>query len=157
MNGDRTSVGAGGIERAASETTPPVVRDTSLSARNSAGRTKAQSNNDIGQRIKHLEDLVNKLVTERPSSSAWTPPHSIRNNLGGVYTPEKSDKTEGEGSGSSDATPDDTFTMKAVGKTVMDGLHSVYLDGDDWSVVLQEVSAPLSQSILSLSAFVHIC
>lgn len=113
------------------------------------GSAKDQSNgslptaipsDDISQRINHLENLVNRLVAERPP--AWTPPDSIGNSTVGTYTPEKSDRTEGESTVASDVTIEDTFPVKTVGRTVIDGTQSVYLDGDDWSVVLQEASDP---------------
>jgi hypothetical protein len=80
-----------------------------------------EANGDgIRQRIDHLENLVKKLITERQQVA---PPS---NNL--VYTPE-----------SSEPRPSDAQDVVGAGTTVMDGIHSVYVGGDDWHAVLQEV------------------
>lgn len=81
----------------------------------------------MGERIVHLEDLVKRLIAERPH--ALSPTQSDPGVL--LCTPE-----ETPGAESSDATTATTGT----GKTVMDGVHSVYVGGDDLSVVLQEAS-----------------
>lgn len=145
ISGDSTSADLEGTEAAPGVTT--FVRNNDLEARPKCSmNVKGQTSDDIGQRINHLEDLVNRLVAERPS--AWTPPHSVITSTASTCTPDKSEKTEGECSGASDATPEDAFAIKAVGRTVMDGGHSVYLDGDDWSVILQEASGLIPLRIL---------
>ncbi|KAH6839637.1 hypothetical protein B0I37DRAFT_386929 [Chaetomium sp. MPI-CAGE-AT-0009] len=71
------------------------------------------------RRIDHLEDLVKKLIQERqavPTPTAITVP-----------TPE---------SPSPDPDPD---LSGGAGKTVIDGIHSVYVSGSDWHVVLEEI------------------
>lgn len=71
------------------------------------------------RRIDHLEDLVKKLIQER---QVVPTPTEIA-----VATPEShSPQTDPDMSG-------------GAGKTVMDGMHSVYVSGSDWHVVLEEV------------------
>jgi hypothetical protein len=86
------------------------------------------------QRIDHLEELVKKLITEHHETA---PP---RVNL--ALTPE-SPKAD---AGSDTAAPvSNSRGGTGTGKTVVDGIHSAYLDANDWHTVLQEVfSLPLS-------------
>ncbi|KAH8202702.1 hypothetical protein TruAng_003188 [Truncatella angustata] len=81
------------------------------------------------QRIDHLEDLVKNLIAER---HLVTPPSHDT-----IYTPQSS--TAGAGLTRTATTPEAQDAV-GVGKTVMDGVHSVYLGGDDWYVVLQEIN-----------------
>jgi hypothetical protein len=98
-------------------------------------RSDASQNGDaMRQRIDHLEDVVKKLIAERQQVSLL--PQS--NHGVGLCTPE-SPKPEAGNSVATDA-PGQDLPMGATGKTVMDGIHSVYLGGNDWSVVLQEAS-----------------
>ncbi|KAK3291096.1 uncharacterized protein B0H64DRAFT_446343 [Chaetomium fimeti] len=71
------------------------------------------------QRIDHLEDLVKKLIQERQPVST---PTKIT-----VPTAERP---------SPEPEPD---LSSGTGKTVMDGMHSVYVSGSDWHVVLEEI------------------
>ncbi|KAK9451148.1 uncharacterized protein V1518DRAFT_370393 [Limtongia smithiae] len=83
----------------------------------------------IHQRIDHLEDLVKRLIAEGPRD--LSPSKNV------VYTPE-SPHTESEQALSS--APSDAPNMAGAGQTVMDGIHSVYVGGDDWNAVLQQVN-----------------
>lgn len=90
------------------------------------------------QRIDHLEDLVRRLIAERVP--APSPPQSHSSAGLDVYTPQKSPRSEvkpNEAQVPHDVSGD--MAVGSTGKTVIDGVHSVYLGSDDWSVVLQEV------------------
>lgn len=91
-------------------------------------------------RIDNLEDLVKRLIAERQQVS------SPGKNL--VYTPE-SPQPESALTTSS-AVVSDAQVVAGVGETVIDGMHSVYLGGDDWYNVLQEVVHYLSSPSLTL-------
>ncbi|KAI0015272.1 fungal-specific transcription factor domain-containing protein [Xylariomycetidae sp. FL0641] len=93
-----------------------------LPAARSDGRGESEG---MRQRIDHLEELVTRLVAERRE-----PPSSTANI---VYTPESS-----ESDVVASAPP--AGACEAGGQTVMDGVHSVYLSGDDWYGVLQEIN-----------------
>ncbi|KAK0624577.1 hypothetical protein B0T17DRAFT_590466 [Bombardia bombarda] len=65
-------------------------------------------------RISHLEDLVKSLIEERQKARK----------VGNTSTPESLDVGQ---------------SVTGTGKTIMEGVHSVYLGGDDWNTVLQEI------------------
>jgi hypothetical protein len=80
---------------------------------------QSDANGDaMRQRIDHLEDLVKRLAAERGKVS--TDPGEI----------PKPDLTA----------TSDSKDVEGGGKTLVDGIQSVYLSGDDWYSVLQEVS-----------------
>ncbi|KAH8163368.1 hypothetical protein CIB48_g4884 [Xylaria polymorpha] len=102
-----------------------------------AAAPAASLNGDVArQRLDRLEELVKRLIAERPQSSV--PQQSDYEN--GIRTPDTS-RTSDTGHTSqagSSAAFDDTShgsPQGMTGKTVMDGVHSVYIDGDDWSVI----------------------
>ncbi len=76
------------------------------------------------QRMDHLEGIVTTLIAERQQIPLTLPSsdgvHNPPESLGLEPGPARSGKT-----------------------TVMDGVHSVHLGGDDWRVVLEEVIARL--------------
>jgi len=84
------------------------------------------------QRIENLEDLVKSLVAERREGSPA--------DKNAFPTPE-----------SSNGASEETFSVEGpnapgafnagTGKTVVDGIRSMYLGGDDWYTVLEEVNA----------------
>ncbi|KAH6637296.1 hypothetical protein F5144DRAFT_570177 [Chaetomium tenue] len=79
----------------------------------------APAGDKMRQRIDHLEGLVKTLTQERQPAPT---PTKIA-----VPTPEShSPQTDPDMSG-------------GAGKTVMDGMHSVYVSGSDWHVVLEEI------------------
>ncbi|SPQ17721.1 2b269531-e530-4eb7-ab25-91184f394da8 [Thermothielavioides terrestris] len=82
----------------------------------------------LRQRIDHLESLVQKLIDRNP--------HAPLPSGGMVCTPESSHSESGSAL-SADAS--DPLHVPGAGKTVTDGVHSVYLGGDDWHVVLEEI------------------
>lgn len=123
--------------RGASPAQSLVGGDRSDASSNFAGyRSDAGINGEsMRQRIVHLEDLVRRLIAERPLP--LSPPQSSTG--ASISTPEKTpEKTPG--TDSSDAASSDDLLAAATGKTVMDGLRSVYIGGDDLSVVLQEIN-----------------
>ncbi|KAK4141495.1 uncharacterized protein C8A04DRAFT_39103 [Dichotomopilus funicola] len=77
----------------------------------------------LRQRIDNLETLVKKLIKERQPVSTYAEVT--------VYTPE-SPTPEPDSAVSTQDVP-------GVGKTVLDGGHSVYLSGNEWHVVLEEI------------------
>ncbi|KAJ9142435.1 hypothetical protein NKR23_g7269 [Pleurostoma richardsiae] len=83
--------------------------------------TLADTNGDaMRQRIDHLEDLVKRLIAERREISS--PSEHV------VYTPESSNsKAELHQTVVESDAPDAAGAME----TMMDGIHSVYLGGDD--------------------------
>ncbi|KAI1379214.1 hypothetical protein F4677DRAFT_410932 [Hypoxylon crocopeplum] len=81
------------------------------------------------QRIEHLEDLVKKLITER--QQVPSPGVNV------VHTP---DSSKHKPEPAPFVVAPDSRDMAGTGKTVMDGIHSVYLGGDDWYAVLQEIN-----------------
>ncbi|KAF3769429.1 hypothetical protein M406DRAFT_343692 [Cryphonectria parasitica EP155] len=94
---------------------------TSVSSAAQRGSTNGEA---MHQRIDHLEHLVKKLIAERPS-----PSHDR------VVTPESPNFEPGPSADGSHGKD-----MKGPGKTVMDGLHSVYIGGGDWHAVLHEIN-----------------
>ncbi len=91
------------------------------------------------RRIDHLEDLVKRLIAERQQIS---PPSK-----GLVYTPESPKPETGS---TPSAVASDDQGVAGASKTVMDGIRSVYLGGDDWYAVLQEVRCCLFAFALTL-------
>ncbi|RYP78350.1 hypothetical protein DL771_000535 [Monosporascus sp. 5C6A] len=95
-----------------------------------AAVARRDANGDaMGHRIDHLEDLVKRLIAERqqvPSPSTHL-----------VYTPGSPQLEAGH---AISALAADAQDVSGTGKTVMDGIHSVYLGGNDWQVVLQEIN-----------------
>lgn len=75
------------------------------------------------QRIDHLEGLVKKLIAQRQNTS---PP---RGNI--AETTENPKAEVGPASGAQETA--------GASKMLIDGVRSIYLNGDDWQVVLQEV------------------
>ncbi|KAJ0115490.1 hypothetical protein J7T55_012770 [Diaporthe amygdali] len=75
------------------------------------------------QRLDHLEALVKRLISERQQAS------SLRKN--------SADRTEDF---KAEAEPSDAHEVAGDGKTVVDGIRSMYLSGDDWHIVLQEIN-----------------
>ncbi|PSR79898.1 hypothetical protein BD289DRAFT_374918 [Coniella lustricola] len=78
-------------------------------------------NNFLRQRIEHLEEVLRRLVAELTPQTSPKPDPVLAK-------PQVSDDTSGAGAAG------------ATGKTVMEGIHSVYVGGDDWSLVLQEIN-----------------
>ncbi|KAH8892610.1 hypothetical protein GQ53DRAFT_685973 [Thozetella sp. PMI_491] len=81
------------------------------------------------QRIDHLEELVKKLITERPQG---TSPPGVA-----AHTPES--PTPDSGLGVSDASVEGDY-VPSTGRIVMDGAHSAYFGGNDWYAVLQQIN-----------------
>lgn len=78
------------------------------------------------QRIDHLEDLVKTLIKERqpvPTPTSITVPNPTHESPSPKPDPNLSGGT---------------------GKTIIDGMHSVYVSGSDWHVVLEEVCQAIS-------------
>lgn len=75
------------------------------------------------KRIDHLEGLVKKLIAQRQHTS------SPRNDTADTIT-----VPEAEAGPASHAQE-----VSGASKTLIDGVRSMYLNGDDWQVVLQEV------------------
>lgn len=75
------------------------------------------------QRIGHLEDLVKQLIAQRQG----TPSH------GDVEDKTNAPLTTGSGPAS------DGPNVAGAGKTLIDGVRSMYLSGNEWQLVLQEV------------------
>lgn len=75
------------------------------------------------QRIDHLEGLVKKLIAQRQHTSS--PRGEIAETIEGPKT---------EAGPASDAQE-----TAGASKMLIDGVRSMYLNGDDWQVVLQEV------------------
>ncbi|KAK6083227.1 fungal specific transcription factor domain-containing protein [Seiridium cupressi] len=88
--------------------------------------------NAMRQRIDRLEEMVKKLVTERGKMYS--------SSSDAVYTPESSEPETGP---AASAAAPETHEV-GVGKTVMDGIHSVYLGGNDWDVI-NEIKRTCSQ------------
>ncbi|KAK3309480.1 fungal-specific transcription factor domain-containing protein [Chaetomium strumarium] len=84
-------------------------------------RQAAAAANGLRHRINHLEDLVKRLIEERQHV---LPPGSMT-----VHTPETPERS----------TASTSSAGAGTGKTVIDGVHSVYLGGDDWQIVLEEI------------------
>lgn len=96
--------------------------------------------NSMRRRIDRLESMVKKLASER---------QHLAQSLGGheALTPESPVQYPGA------ASINETQSIVVPGRTVMDGIQSVYVGGDGWDTVLQEVSAPVA--VLSLKP--HSC
>lgn len=92
---------------------------------------RGSSADAMRQRIDHLEDLVKRLAAERLPVSPPSSHHTVA-----TRTAESSDAETGL---TCAPTTPDSQDKSGVGSTVMEGVHSVYLGGDDWHVVLQEV------------------
>lgn len=75
------------------------------------------------QRIDHLENLVKKLIAQRQGTS---PPRD---------NDEKTNALPNSEAGPMSDAP----VAAGAGKTLIDGVRSMYLSGDEWQVVLQEV------------------
>ncbi|KAK9787419.1 hypothetical protein SCARD494_10544 [Seiridium cardinale] len=86
-------------------------------------RTGSPNGNAMRQRIDRLEEMVKRLVTERGKI------YSSSSNA--VCTPGSSEPETGP---AASAAAPETHEV-GVGKTVMDGIHSVYLGGNDWDVI----------------------
>ena len=84
------------------------------------------------QRIDQLEVLVKKLIAEGSQSSS--PGHNV------ILTPESSTTNPEPPPTEASSVPDESEV--GTGRTVVDGIHSMYLTGDDWYTVLEEVSLP---------------
>lgn len=82
------------------------------------------------QRIDNLEGLVKKLIAERQQ-----PPSLVAD---AAPTPALEGSRPEEDLSLSDVSSK-LQDVAGAGKTVMDGIHSVYVGGDDWYAVLQEV------------------
>lgn len=74
------------------------------------------------QRIDHLEGLVKKLIAQRQNTSS---PRGVV---------ETSETLKDEAAPASDAQE-----TAGTSKMLIDGVRSMYLNGDDWQIVLQEV------------------
>ena len=87
---------------------------------------------EMRQRIDHLEGLVKKLIEERQPVSlpVINPVHPAE-----LSKPKAELSTSAVSSGAQNEA--------GTGKTVMDGVHSIYLGDDDWHAVLQEVTCDL--------------
>jgi hypothetical protein len=72
------------------------------------------------QRIDHLEGLVKKLIAQHQKIPV--------NDVVEHATPAR------------DPVSDASDSARSPGKTVVDGVHSVYKGADDWYDILQEVS-----------------
>ncbi|KAI1128812.1 hypothetical protein F5Y10DRAFT_277234 [Nemania abortiva] len=95
---------------------------------NTAAPAASLNGDATRQRLDHLEELVKRLIAEHPQSS---PPQN--NDENGIPTPDTRRTSQ---AGSSSAFDDIADSPPGVtGRTVMDGVHSVYIDGDDWSVI----------------------
>ncbi|KAJ8119753.1 hypothetical protein ONZ43_g3369 [Nemania bipapillata] len=101
---------------------------------NNAAPAATMNGDATRQRLDHLEELVKKLIAERPQNLL---PQS--NYETGICTPDTSRTSQAGSSAALDDIGHDS-PHDVTGKTVMDGVHSVYIDGDDWSVVLQEIN-----------------
>lgn len=75
------------------------------------------------QRIDHLEGLVKELIAQRQKTS---PPR------GDIAETTETSKTEA-------GPASDALQTAGSSKMLVDGVRSMYLNGDDWQVVLQEV------------------
>ena len=82
------------------------------------------------ERIDHLENLVKKLITER--TQVPSPPENA------LYTPEGSNPESGPALSAASFKAPSTAGLE---NTVMDGVHSIYVGGDDWHIVLQQVNS----------------
>ncbi|RYP01982.1 hypothetical protein DL765_010799 [Monosporascus sp. GIB2] len=87
------------------------------------------SGDAMGHRIDHLENLVKRLIAKQ--QQVPSPSTNI------VYPPESPQLETGH---ATSALAADAQDVSGTGKTVMDGIHSVYLGGNDWHVVLQEIN-----------------
>lgn len=84
---------------------------------------RGNNGDEMRKRIDHLEGLVKKLIAQRENT---LPP---RNN-----TSDTTGNPEAKAEPASDAQE-----AAGTGKTLIDGVRSMYLNGDDWQAVLQEV------------------
>lgn len=78
------------------------------------------SGDEMRRRIDHLENLVKQLIAQRQG----TPSHR-----------DVEDKTNER----LETDASDGLDAAGAGKTLIDGVHSMYLSGNEWQVVLQEV------------------
>lgn len=73
------------------------------------------------KRIDHLEGLVKKLIAQRQNTSS--PSNDAADTIPEAEAGPASRSQE----------------ISGASKTIIDGVRSMYLNGDDWQVVLQEV------------------
>lgn len=84
---------------------------------------RSNNGDEMRKRIDHLEGLVKKLIAQRENTS---PPSNT--------TADTTGNPEAEPGPASHAQE-----AASTGKMLIDGVRSMYLNGDDWQAVLQEV------------------
>ncbi|KAK3376795.1 hypothetical protein B0T24DRAFT_550712 [Lasiosphaeria ovina] len=110
---------------------------------NAGGSGAAARANANGQemlaRIHDLEDLVKSLIEKHQAFSTGSPPvdHEHDPAQPATVLPDTPDSPP---QAQAQAQAQDAAEESGAGKTVMDGIHSVYRGVHDWQVVLQEIN-----------------
>jgi hypothetical protein len=108
----------------------------------STGRSR-EANNELGARLRRLEQLVNNVVSQSPSSqqpdgTLGVPQHSVRggsvsDDAAANSSPDQFESICSSGSEKSQIQP---------GRVILGGKETIYVSGDHWASMCNEVRFP---------------